>query len=111
MRGFLSILGIATVMIKTTMKPAFDGGDCCGYNVNTNFCTECLCLEGGFQLEFASISRVINHMTSYKFKCSHWWINLFKEKNNLQDFLSILEFQPMRALNLKQFIDLKINDF
>ena len=29
--------------------------------------------EGGFQLEFVSISRVINHMTCYKFECSHWW--------------------------------------
>ena len=28
---------------------------------------------GGFQLEFVSISRVINHMTCYKFECSHWW--------------------------------------
>ena len=25
----------------------FDGGDCCGSNVNTNYCTECLCLDGG----------------------------------------------------------------
>ena len=25
----------------------FDGGDCCGSNVYTNYCTECLCLEGG----------------------------------------------------------------
>ena len=24
----------------------FDGGDCCGSNVNTQYCTECLCLEG-----------------------------------------------------------------
>ena len=23
----------------------FDGGDCCGANVNTEWCTECLCLE------------------------------------------------------------------
>ena len=23
----------------------FDGGDCCGSNVNTDYCTECLCLE------------------------------------------------------------------
>ena len=23
----------------------FDGGDCCGSNVNTQYCTECLCLE------------------------------------------------------------------
>ena len=28
---------------------------------------------GGFQLEFISISRVINHMTCYNFDCSHWW--------------------------------------
>ena len=27
--------------------------------------------QGGFQLEFVSISRVINHMTR-SFKCSHW---------------------------------------
>ena len=25
----------------------FDGGDCCGSNANTQFCTECLCLEEG----------------------------------------------------------------
>ena len=25
----------------------FDGGDCCGSNVNTDYCMECLCLEGG----------------------------------------------------------------
>ena len=30
------------------------------------------CLLGGFQLEFVSISGVINHMTCYKFECSHW---------------------------------------
>ena len=23
----------------------FDGGDCCGSNVNTQYCTVCLCLE------------------------------------------------------------------
>ena len=28
--------------------------------------------QGGFQLEFVSISRVINHMTCYNFQCSHW---------------------------------------
>ena len=27
---------------------------------------------GGFQLEFVSISRVINHMTCYKFEYFHW---------------------------------------
>ena len=25
----------------------FDGGDCCGSNVNTQYCTECQCLGGG----------------------------------------------------------------
>ena len=30
------------------------------------------CNLGGFQLEFVSISRVINHMNCYKFECSHW---------------------------------------
>ena len=28
---------------------------------------------GGFQLEFVSISQVINHNTCYKFEWSHWW--------------------------------------
>ena len=30
-------------------------------------------VQGGFHLEFICISQVINHMTFYKFKCSHWW--------------------------------------
>ena len=25
----------------------FDGGDCCGSNVNTDYCNVCQCLEGG----------------------------------------------------------------
>ena len=25
----------------------FDGGDCCGLNVNTDWCTECQCLNDG----------------------------------------------------------------
>ena len=29
--------------------------------------------KGGFQLEFASIRWVINHMTCCRFECSHWW--------------------------------------
>jgi hypothetical protein len=41
-------------------------------------------------LEFVSISRVINHMTCYKFECSHWWKIYFYKKNPLQDFLSTL---------------------
>ena len=44
---------------------------------------------GGFQLEFLSISRVINQMTCYKFKCSHWW-KIYLKKNPLQDLLSSL---------------------
>ena len=23
----------------------FDGGDCCGFDVDTDYCDECLCLE------------------------------------------------------------------
>ena len=38
--------------------------------------------NGDFHLEFVSISRVINHMTCYKFKCSHWGEeNLFSKKS------------------------------
>ena len=28
--------------------------------------------QGGFQLEFVSIRRVINHITCYRFESSHW---------------------------------------
>ena len=33
---------------------------------------DCRHAHGGFQLEFVSISQVINHMTCYNFECSHW---------------------------------------
>ena len=46
-------------------------------------------VEGGFQLEFVSISRVINHMTCYKFECSHWW-KIYLKRDPLQDLLSSL---------------------
>ena len=36
-------------------------------------------IQGGFQLEFVSISRVLNHMTYYKFECPHWWKIYFKK--------------------------------
>ena len=36
--------------------------------------------QGCFQLEFVSISRVINHMTCYKFECSHWCKIYFLKK-------------------------------
>ena len=44
---------------------------------------------GGFQLEFISISLIINYMTSYDFECSHWW-KIYSKKNPLQDLLSSL---------------------
>ena len=42
--------------------------------------------QGGFHLKFASINQVINHMTFFKFKCSHWWKICLKKKC-LQDLL------------------------
>ena len=36
------------------------------------FCFQTPQLIDGFQVEFVNISQVINHMTCYKFKCSHW---------------------------------------
>ena len=29
------------------MECNYDGGDCCGDNVNRQYCSECQCLEGG----------------------------------------------------------------
>ena len=31
--------------INNNVNCNFDDGDCCGSNVNTQYCTECLCLE------------------------------------------------------------------
>ena len=58
-------------------------------------------LQGGFQLEFVNISRVINHMTCYKFECSHWSKLQHSDwrANIVKDFLKI-NFPPMRALEL-----------
>ena len=27
----------------------YDGGDCCGSNVNTDYCSECQCLDPNFE--------------------------------------------------------------
>ena len=48
---------------------------CCNVNDDANDLNEDVLDsidKGGFQLEFVSISQVINHMTCYKFECSHW---------------------------------------
>ena len=56
---------------------------------------------GGFQLEFVSISQVINHKTCYKCECFHCWKIYFK-KTCLQDLLSgvnaVISTNAMRAL-------------
>ena len=44
--------------------------------------------RSGFQLELLSISQVVNHITLYQIKCSHWWKIYFSKKNALQDLLS-----------------------
>ena len=60
------------------------------------FCEICYLL-GGFQLEFVSISRVINH---YKFECSHWLKLQHSDlrANLVKDFFVEINFPPMRAL-------------
>ena len=37
----------------------YDGGDCCGPNVNTQYCTECQCLSDGGYDPFPSKERMI----------------------------------------------------
>ena len=34
---------------------------------------------GGCRLYNLSISQVINHVTCYKFECSHWWKKIFEK--------------------------------
>ena len=31
--------------INNNLDCTYDGGDCCGSNVNTQYCTDCQCLE------------------------------------------------------------------
>ena len=31
--------------INNNMECGYDGGDCCGCDVNTDYCTECQCLD------------------------------------------------------------------
>ena len=33
--------------VANTESCTYDGGDCCGANVNTQYCTECQCMDGG----------------------------------------------------------------
>ena len=53
---------------------------------------------GGFQLEFVSITRIINHMSCYKLECSHW----LKLQNSewRANLLRILKNPPMRVLEI-----------
>ena len=32
-----------------------------------------ICYYGGFQLVDLIIMEIKDHMTAYKFECSHWW--------------------------------------
>ena len=45
---------------------------------------------GVFQLVDLTITELKDHMTCYKFECSHWWKIDFFKKNPLQDLLSSL---------------------
>ena len=56
---------------------------------------------GGFQLEFVSISQVINHMTCFTFELSLVEITAFRlESKSCKGFFKI-SFPPMRALKFR----------
>ena len=33
--------------VNNIIECNYDGGDCCGSNVNEQYCTQCLCISGG----------------------------------------------------------------
>ena len=69
---------------------SFDGGDCCGPNVNTDWCTECLCLEGGVTTPSGSGG------------CSNWigdFLRIFKNCQN-GTFLPMHENQTFFGPNV-----------
>ena len=47
---------------------------------------------GGFQLVYLIITELKDHMTCYRFKCSHYSLveNVFVKKKSLQDLVSSL---------------------
>ena len=56
-------------------------------------------INGGFQLEIESISRVINHMTCYKFRIVNWLKLQHSDwrANLVKNFFNV-NFTPMKAL-------------
>ena len=50
----------------------FDGGDCCGSNVNTDYCTVCQCLEVGGG---GSGGTTTSSVTTIGENCNQGWIN------------------------------------
>ena len=97
---------------KQLITSLFFQKQCQIQNLSRLFCSYVLDLEkmkiiilnyqiGVFQLKFVCISWIINHMTFYKFKCSHWWkLYLKKILYKICSSLWMLYFQPMRAIKL-----------
>ena len=55
----------------------FDGGDCCGSNVDTTYCVECRCLEGGGDsggITTSSGTTTPIETTSTTASCNQGWI-------------------------------------
>ena len=51
----------------------YDGGDCCGSNVNTQYCTGCVCLEGGGSGGITTTSGTTGQTTTAG--CANWgWV-------------------------------------
>ena len=72
----LSALSMAWFFSANTV--ALDGLNGLPDNVKT-IVNDSQLFIGGFQLEFVSISRVIDHMTQYESECSHWCKIFFKK--------------------------------
>ena len=58
--------------INNNVECNFDGGDCCGANVNTDYCSVCLCLEGGGGESGGTTTSPIT--TSISGACNQGWI-------------------------------------
>ena len=44
--------------INNNLDCSYDGGDCCGCNINTDYCTECQCLDpNGMKVEQLDIKQ------------------------------------------------------
>ena len=64
-----------------------DGGDCCGSNVDTIFCSECLCLEWWNRVKTQIRGLALRYLLWEHVHVHKYWLKLLHHRNKNQTFL------------------------